>query len=99
MLLTGSAFMFLASLGLARMPDLFTRLQSTTKAATLGMICMLLAVAVSFADVGVYIRCLLIIAFVFLTAPVAAHAIARAAYHAGVRLWERSIADEFRRVP
>ncbi len=40
------------------------------------------------------IRAVLIVIFVYLTAPVAAHVIARAAYMVGVPLWERSVADE-----
>jgi multicomponent Na+:H+ antiporter subunit G len=39
-------------------------------------------------------RALLIIAFLFLTAPVAAHVIARAAYATGVKLWYASLYDQ-----
>lgn len=95
-LLTGAAFMFLAAVGVVRMPDLFTRMQVTTKAATLGAGCMLLAAGLHFGELGVTTRVLAVIAFLFLTAPVAAHMIARAAYFIGVPLWERTIADELR---
>lgn len=78
------------------MPDLFMRMQAATKAATLGVGCMLSAVAIHFNDVGITTRCLLVTAFVFLTAPVAAHVIARAAYSVGVPLWEGTICDELR---
>jgi len=94
LLLSGSMFMFLAAVGVVRMPDLFTRMQTTTKSATLGAGCMLLAAAFYFGDLGVTTRALAVIAFLFLTAPVAAHMIGRAAYFVGVPLWEGTIKDE-----
>jgi multicomponent Na+:H+ antiporter subunit G len=96
LIVIGGAFMLLAGVGILRMPDLFMRMQAATKAATLGAGCMLLAVAVHFGELTVVARALLVIAFVFLTAPVAAHMIARAAYSVGTPLWEGTIADELR---
>jgi multicomponent Na+:H+ antiporter subunit G len=97
LLLLGSSFMLLAAVGIHRMPDLFTRMQPATKASTLGIGCMLLAVAVHFGNVGVASRALAGVAFVVLTSPVAAHVIGRAAYFVGVPLWEGTIVDELRR--
>ena len=94
LIVIGGGFMLLAGVGILRMPDLFMRMQAATKAATLGAGCMLLAVAVHFGELTVVARALLVIAFVFLTAPVAAHMIARAAYSVGTPLWEGTIADE-----
>lgn len=94
LLIVGGLAMLLAGVGILRMPDLFMRMQSATKASTLGAGCSLLAVAVHFGELGVTTRALLIIAFLFLTAPVAAHVIARAAYATGVRLWEASLYDQ-----
>ena len=54
------------------------------------------AVAVHFQDVGITTRAVLIIVFIFLTAPVSAHMIARAAYFVGVPFWERKARDELR---
>ncbi|MBI4465736.1 MAG: monovalent cation/H(+) antiporter subunit G [Acidobacteria bacterium] len=96
LLVLGATFMLLAALGIVRMPDLFSRMQTATKAVTLGVGCTFLSVAVYFSDFGVTFRVVLIIAFFFLTAPVAAHRIARAAYFVGVRLWENSVVDELR---
>ncbi len=96
LLFTGAFFLLLASVGVVRMPDLFTRMQAATKAATLGAGCMLLAVAVYFNNFGVTVRALLVIAFIFLTAPVAAHMIGRAAYFIGVELWRGTKLDELR---
>jgi len=93
-LLIGSLFLLLAAIGVLRMPDLLMRIQVATKASTLGVGCMLLALAVYFHDFGITIRALLVINFFFMTAPVAAHMIGRAAYFVGVPLWEETIVDE-----
>ena len=96
LLLFGASFLLLAAVGVVRMPDLFMRMSAATKAATLGASCMLLAVAVYFSGIGVTTRALAAIAFLFLTAPVAAHMIGRAAYFVGVPLWEGTVCDELR---
>jgi len=96
LLLTGAVFMFLAGIGILRMPDLYTRMSATTKAATLGVGCTLLAAAVYFSELGITSRALATIAFVLLTAPVAAHMIGRAAYFGGVPLWSGTITDELK---
>jgi multicomponent Na+:H+ antiporter subunit G len=96
LLVIGALFMVLAGLGVLRLPDLFMRLQAATKASTLGVGCLLLGVAVHFQDLTVTARAVLVIAFFFLTAPVGAHMIARAAYAVGVPLWEGTITDELR---
>lgn len=92
----GAVFMLLAAVGLIRMPDLFTRMQAATKGAALGAGCSLLGVAVYFGTLEITTRVLLIVAFIFLTAPVAAHMIARAAYVVGVPLWEGTVVDRLR---
>jgi multicomponent Na+:H+ antiporter subunit G len=96
LLAVGGAFMLIAAVGIVRMPDLFTRMQAGTKAGTLAIGCILLAVAVHFDDFGVGARAVLVIGFFVLTAPVAAHVIARAAYVVGVPLWEGTVRDELR---
>jgi multicomponent Na+:H+ antiporter subunit G len=96
LMLLGATFMLLAAIGITRMPDTFTRMQPATKASTLGVGCMLLAVAVHFESVGVTARALAGIVFVVLTAPVAAHMIGRAAYIMGVPLWEGTKLDELK---
>ncbi len=95
LLLAGGAFALLAAVGMLRMPDLFTRMQAATKAGTLGAGCTLLAVAIHFGELGVTTRALLVIAFLLLTAPIAAHIIARAAYLVRVPQWEGSVIDEY----
>ena len=94
LMVLGALFMFLAGLGVLRLPDLFMRLQAGTKASTLGAGCLLLGAAVYFQDLAVTTRAVLVIGFFFLTAPVGAHMIARAAYAVGVPLWEGTLVDE-----
>jgi multicomponent Na+:H+ antiporter subunit G len=90
----GSAFALLAALGVLRMPDVFTRMQASTKASTLGLGCLLVGAALQLGDFGSFIRVVSIGAFILLTTPVAAHVIARASYLADVPLWEGTVLDE-----
>lgn len=94
LLVVGGLTMLLAGVGMVRMPDLFSRMQAATKAATLGVGSTLLGVAVCFGSLSVAFRALLIIALVFLTAPIAAHVIARAAHAVGVPYWHGTLVDE-----
>jgi len=96
LMVAGATVMLLAAVGLLRMPDLYSRMQAATKASILGAGCLLLAVAVHFADLAITARALLVIVFVFLTAPVSGHMIGRAAYFVGVPLWEGTAVDELR---
>ncbi len=96
LMLLGAAFMLVAAIGVFRMPDLLTRMHASTKAGALGGGLLLLAVAVHFGELGITSRAVAGVAFVILTAPVAAHMIGRAAYLTGVPLWEGTIVDELR---
>lgn len=78
--LTGAAFMFVAALGVVRLPDLYTRMQAVTKATTVGVVVVMCGVAVAHYDASVTVRSVLVAGFFLLTAPVAAHAIARSAH-------------------
>ena len=86
--------MLATAVGLLRLPDIYMRMHAITKAGTLGVGLVLLAVAVFFGELGVVTRSLAAIAFVLLTAPVSAHMIGRAAYLDKVRLWEGTLVDE-----
>lgn len=96
LIMVGAFFMFLAGLGMVRMPDLFLRMSSTTKAGTLGAGLILIGAAIYFDNFGVYTRAFATIGFLLLTAPVAAHMIGRAAYFDGVPLWEGTVQDDLR---
>jgi multicomponent Na+:H+ antiporter subunit G len=92
--IVGSAFALLAAVGVLRMPDVFTRMQASTKASTLGLGCLAIGAALQLGDAGSAIRLLSIFSFLLLTTPVSAHVIARAAYRAGVPLWSGTVLDE-----
>lgn len=94
--ITGAAFALLAALGVLRMPDVFMRMQASTKASTLGLGCLLLGAALQWGDFGSFARLGSIAAFILLTTPVSAHMIARAAYLAAVPLWSGTVLDERR---
>jgi multicomponent Na+:H+ antiporter subunit G len=96
LILVGAAFMLIAAIGVTRLPDLYTRMSATSKAATLGASCALLAGGVHFMETGVSGRAIAAIGFVLLSAPVAAHMIGRAAYTTGVPLWKGTLRDELR---
>ena len=92
--LAGSAFALLAAIGVLRMPDVFTRMQASTKASTLGLACLLIGTTLQLGDLAALIGAVIIGAFVFLTTPVAGLVIARAAYFADVPLWKGTVLDE-----
>lgn len=97
LLLLGGAFGFLAALGMVRLPDTIIRMHAATKAGTLGCGCILLAVALYFPDTPTTLRAVGAILLIFLTAPIAAHLIGRAAYRSGIHLWHGTWIDELQK--
>ncbi len=95
-LLLGTLFILVSAVGILKMPDLYTRMSATTKASTLGIGLVLIGTSVYWQDFGIASRALAIIVFLFLTAPVAAHIIGRAAYFGKVPLWEKTKIDELK---
>ncbi|MCW8795873.1 MAG: monovalent cation/H(+) antiporter subunit G [Chlorobium sp.] len=93
-LLLGTLFILLSAIGILKMPDLYTRMSATTKASTLGIGLVLIGTGIYWQDFGIASRAVAIIVFLFLTAPVAAHIIGRAAYFNKVPLWEKTKTDE-----
>lgn len=91
----GLAFDVFGCLGLVRLPDVYCRLQAATKCVTLGTCSILFGtfLIVGFTAAGT--KSLLCMVFIILTAPVAAHAIARGAHRAGVKLCKGSIIDKY----
>lgn len=80
-LVIGGAFTLVGSIGLARFPDFFTRLHGPSKASTLGVGAILVASLIFFNARGeLGLKELLITLFVFLTTPVSAHLLCKAAF-------------------
>jgi len=97
LLVVGAIFSLLAAVGIVRMPDLYLRMHSSTKAGTLGVGCLLGACAAYFGEIAVVLQASLVVGFLFLTAPIASHLIARAAYFEHVPLWKGTRDDALER--
>ncbi|MBR9976971.1 MAG: monovalent cation/H(+) antiporter subunit G [Bacteroidetes bacterium] len=97
LLIVGALFFLVAAIGTARFPDLYTRMHTATKGSAFAAVLMMLAVAVFFADFWVAFEVLLIIIFLFLTAPVAGHMLGRAGHILNTPLFEGTILDELRK--
>ncbi|NVK40535.1 MAG: Na+/H+ antiporter subunit G [Oceanospirillaceae bacterium] len=82
-LLVGGVFVLLGSVGLARLPDFYTRLHAPTKATTLGVGCLLIGSMIlsTWVSGALSIHELLITIFLFITAPVSAHMLAKSGLH------------------
>jgi multicomponent Na+:H+ antiporter subunit G len=77
-ILAGAVFVFLAALGILRFSTVLSRMHATSKALSFGLLLLLIGVAIIFNTTAVYVKAFMVIAFVYLTAPLAAHAIAKA---------------------
>ena len=78
LVLFGSMFMLIAAIGLMRFRNVYSRLHATTKSTSFGVLMLILGVAFFFFEVWVFLKGVLIIVFIYLTAPLAAHSIAKA---------------------
>ena len=94
LIVIGSLFVLTASVGLLRLPDLYTRMHAASKAGTLGSCLVLLALAVHSNDTAIALRAVAGVLFFLLTVPISSHLLAKAAHGAGYRLWERSVRDD-----
>ncbi len=92
-ILLGSLFCLVAAVGMLRLPDTLIRMHAATKAGTLGAGLILASVAVWYGEMGVVLKSVLALIFLFLTAPVAAHLIGRAAYRSGITLSDSTWVD------
>lgn len=95
-ILIGTAATLLSSLGVLRLPDVYTRAHATTKSTTLGILFILLGAFLYFlfTHQTISIRLLLGVVFVYFTAPIAGHMIIRSAHRSGVPLADISIQDQ-----
>lgn len=78
-ILIGTAFVFIAAIGIWRLPDFYMRVHAPTKAATLGLFFLLLATAITLSDPTATTKAVLAVLFVGATAPAGAHLLTRAA--------------------
>jgi multicomponent Na+:H+ antiporter subunit G len=95
--LCGLFFSLSGAVGLVRMPDLYCRIQCSTKNVTMGALPLLLAVVVEKGVVSAFgSRALLVAFLLFVINPLSAHALARAAYRTGIPMWPGAVVDQAR---
>lgn len=99
LVIVGSMFMFLAAIGVVRMPDIYMRMSTVTKAATMGAGLMLIGAVIEASTTTAIVKAVALVTFGFLTSPIAAHMIGRAAYARGVPLWEGTLLDQMKDHP
>ncbi len=90
----GALFALVASIGILRLPDFYTRIHAASKAGTVGSVLALVALAIVSVQTAEVLRAIAAIVFFFLTAPISAHLLGKAAYSAGYRMWSGSVLDE-----
>jgi multicomponent Na+:H+ antiporter subunit G len=93
LVILGVVIMSIGIFGVVWMPDLYTRVHAASKSVFLGVVPILLALML-LGDAATIFRSILIAIFLLLTTPVAAHAIARAAYQADERMETPGAVDE-----
>lgn len=86
LIVAGAFLALLAAIGLQGFQDVFARMHSATKPATLGLLLILLGAALMVPIPGAVAKLLLVILLQFITAPVAAHLVGRAAFRTGQEL-------------
>ena len=91
----GILFDIFGCIGLVRFPDVYNRLQASTKCVTLGTILLLFGVAVVAGEGAISGKAVICAVFILITSPTAAHAIAKGAYASAVPLWENSVVDKY----
>jgi len=91
----GLVFDLFGCLGLVRLPDVYNRLQASTKCVTLGTCSILFGLFLFKGISAAGIKAILCMIFIILTSPVSAHALARGAHKAGVKLWDKSVCDKY----
>jgi len=94
-IIVGVLFVVIGAVGLLRLPDFYIRISAITKAATVGVACIMIGVALNYNEVSVAIKAFAVVLFLLITSPIAAHIIGRAAYNAGVPLWKKTEVNEY----
>ena len=91
----GVLFDIFGCIGLVRLPDVYNRLQASTKCVTVGTCFILVGSLVLLGSLPGTVTGIICIVFILVTSPTAAHALARAAHHSGIRQWEGSVTDQY----
>ena len=95
LLIGGSLLSLIAAIGLVKLPDVFNRMHASTKAGTLGIEFVMIALAIHSGDPVVMVKAAAIVLFIVLTAPVAAHMLGRTAYRLGETCAPHTVRDDW----
>ncbi|MEM8550685.1 MAG: monovalent cation/H(+) antiporter subunit G [Verrucomicrobiota bacterium] len=87
-IIAGACFGVVAGLGVVRMPDIYCRMHAATKAGAFGTALLLIGLVIAMPSLRTAILSVMIVAFFYLTAPIAAHMIGRVALTRGVSIWK-----------
>ncbi len=82
-------FAFFGNIGMLRFPDVYTRLQASSKCATTSLLSLFIGLMIFKGFSSISVRILVIGIFFLLTSPVASHVIGRSAYEGGILPWRR----------
>lgn len=91
----GLLFSLSGVVGIVRMPDVYCRIQCSSKTITMGALPVLIALVIAEGPITNYGgRALIVAALILVVNPTASHVLARAAYKAGVPMWSGAVRDE-----
>lgn len=94
LLILGAGFMLVAGIGVLRFSDVYLRMHAATKAPSLGVMLMVVAIMVHFQEFWIIVKGLLIIVFIFMTTPVGAHMLSRVAHLMSNKQCKETMVDE-----
>ena len=95
LIVLGVLFDVSGCIGLVRLPDVYNRIQASTKCVVLGTTLILVGSLFMLNTLAATVKGVICILFILITSAVAAHALSRAAHRSGVPLWEQSVVDKY----
>lgn len=96
LIVIGVLFDVSGCVGLVRLPDVYNRIQASTKCVVLGTTLVLIGAPIWLGSISALVKCLVCILFILITSSTAAHALSRAAHRSGVPLANGSIVDRYK---
>lgn len=94
----GVIFDLFGCIGLIRLPDVYNRLQAATKSVTLGTCSILFGLFIKYGFSAIGMKALIAIPLLFFASTVAAHALVRGSYKFGIKLWDKTVIDDYKDV-
>ena len=97
-IIIGVVFDLFGCVGLIRLPDVYNRLQAATKSVTLGTCSILFGLFIKYGFSAIGMKALIAIPLLFFVSTVAAHALVRGSYKFGIKLWDKTVIDDYKDV-